>query len=195
MIWLLHLLQKCFSCLRSVSDLISYESWIDVMYVFVFLDFASRVSHRNTWMASGNPFFDEMRSKPEVIDPPQSEDMLDVGEHVNDPAAISLKPNLTVSSSVRELLECPVCLNAMYPPIHQVCVKLPCTLLYHILKWTQIILLKCILPIWWNALYINYYVNIKVGVNFFYPSIHLTKRNLLGCLVVNVFKFLFFIFL
>ncbi|KAK7845974.1 e3 ubiquitin-protein ligase sinat5 [Quercus suber] len=83
------------------------------------VDFASRVSHRNTWMASGNPFFDEMRSKPEVIDPPQSEDMLDVGEHVNDPAAISLKPNLTVSSSVRELLECPVCLNAMYPPIHQ----------------------------------------------------------------------------
>lgn len=59
--------------------------------------------------------------KPEVIDPPQNEDMMDVGESVNDPAQTALKPNVTVSSSVRELLECPVCLNAMYPPIHQVC--------------------------------------------------------------------------
>ncbi|XP_015570745.1 E3 ubiquitin-protein ligase DIS1 isoform X2 [Ricinus communis] len=70
-------------------------------------------------MASGNPFFDDLRSKPEVIDPPPSEDMMDVGESVNDPAQTAMKPNVTVSSSVRELLECPVCLNAMYPPIHQ----------------------------------------------------------------------------
>nr|GMD62660.1 E3 ubiquitin-protein ligase SINAT5-like isoform X2 [Ipomoea batatas] len=33
----------------------------------------------------------------------------------------TLKPNVAVSSNVRELLECPVCLNAMYPPIHQCC--------------------------------------------------------------------------
>ncbi len=79
---------------------------------------ASRVSHRSTRMAS---VFDDIRSKPEVIDPPQSEDMMDVGENVNDPAPNALKPNTTVSSSVRELLECPVFLNAMYPPIHQVC--------------------------------------------------------------------------
>lgn len=71
-------------------------------------------------MASANSFFDEIRNKPEVIDPPQSEDMLDIGESVNDPKQNAVKPNLTVSSSVRELLECPVCLNAMYPPIHQV---------------------------------------------------------------------------
>ena len=71
-------------------------------------------------MASGNTYFDDMRSKSEVIDPPQSEDMMEVSEHVNDPAQTTLKPNVTVSSSVRELLECPVCLNAMYPPIHQV---------------------------------------------------------------------------
>ncbi|XP_057976592.1 E3 ubiquitin-protein ligase DIS1 [Malania oleifera] len=70
-------------------------------------------------MASANAYFDDMRSKPEVIDPPQSENMLDVSEHVNDPAQNALKSNVTVSSSVRELLECPVCLNAMYPPIHQ----------------------------------------------------------------------------
>ncbi|MBA0566527.1 hypothetical protein Golob_011337 [Gossypium lobatum] len=38
---------------------------------------------------------------------------------VNDPTQAAIKPNVTVSSSVRELLECPVCLNAMYPPIHQ----------------------------------------------------------------------------
>lgn len=75
-------------------------------------------------MASGNPFFDDMRSKPEVIDPPQNEDMTDISESVNDPTQAALKPNVTVSSSVRELLECPVCLNAMYPPIHQVCVFL-----------------------------------------------------------------------
>ena len=126
---ILHLLQIVYSCLPPVPDLISYKSWIDVMFVLVFLDFASRVSHHNTRMASGNPYFDDIRSKPEVIDPPQSEDMLDVGEHVNDPAANAIKPNLIVSSSVRELLECPVCLNAMYPPIHQVCSKCQCTLL------------------------------------------------------------------
>lgn len=71
-------------------------------------------------MASGNPFFDDMRTKSEVIDPPQSEDMLVIDESVNDAGQNALKPNATVSSSVRELLECPVCLNAMYPPIHQV---------------------------------------------------------------------------
>lgn len=72
-------------------------------------------------MASGNTYFDDMRSKPEVVDPPQNEDMMEVNEHVNDPSHHALKPNVTVASSVRELLECPVCLNAMYPPIHQVC--------------------------------------------------------------------------
>lgn len=71
-------------------------------------------------MASGNSYFDDLRNKPEVIDPPQNEDMLDIGENVNENAQSALKPNATVTSSVRELLECPVCLNAMYPPIHQV---------------------------------------------------------------------------
>ncbi|KAM7264495.1 hypothetical protein ACFE04_002178 [Oxalis oulophora] len=68
-------------------------------------------------MASVSPFFDDLRTKPEVIDPPQNEDMLDVGETLNDQT--NIKSNLIASSSVRELLECPVCLNAMYPPIHQ----------------------------------------------------------------------------
>lgn len=70
-------------------------------------------------MASSNLFFDDIRSKVDV-DPPQNEESTDVGELVNDPGQTTLKPNGTVSSSVRELLECPVCLNAMYPPIHQV---------------------------------------------------------------------------
>lgn len=61
-------------------------------------------------MASGNPFFD----------PPQAEEPTEICEIVNDPTPTALKPNGTVSNSVRELLECPVCLNAMYPPIHQV---------------------------------------------------------------------------
>ncbi|KAE8717846.1 putative E3 ubiquitin-protein ligase SINAT1 [Hibiscus syriacus] len=69
-------------------------------------------------MASGNPFFDDLQSKPEIIDLSKNEDILD-SESVNDPTQPATKPNLVVSSSVRELLECPVCLNAMYPPIHQ----------------------------------------------------------------------------
>lgn len=71
-------------------------------------------------MASGNSFFDDFRTKSEVMDTAKSDDMSDVMEYVNDPAHIARKPSLAVSSSVRELLECPVCLNAMYPPIHQV---------------------------------------------------------------------------
>lgn len=74
-------------------------------------------SHKK--MASGNPFFDDIRIKPEVA-PPQIEDILDINEHAEDPSQNAVKPNVAVSSSVRELLECPVCLNAMYPPIHQV---------------------------------------------------------------------------
>nr|GMD29702.1 E3 ubiquitin-protein ligase SINAT5-like [Ipomoea batatas]GMD31781.1 E3 ubiquitin-protein ligase SINAT5-like [Ipomoea batatas] len=71
-------------------------------------------------MATGSLYFDDLRSNSEVIDsPPQTKDMMDVGEHVNETTPNSLKPNPAVSSSVRELLECPVCLNAMYPPIHQ----------------------------------------------------------------------------
>lgn len=70
-------------------------------------------------MALNNPLFDDIRSKSDV-DPPLNEESIDVSELVNDPAQTALKPNGNVSSSVRELLECPVCLNAMYPPIHQV---------------------------------------------------------------------------
>lgn len=57
----------------------------------------------------------------EVIDPPKS-DILDVAELVGDHIQLTLKPNVVASSRVRELLECPVCLSAMYPPIHQVCI-------------------------------------------------------------------------
>lgn len=71
-------------------------------------------------MASGNSYFDDFRTKSEVMDTAKSDDMSEVIEYVNDPAHIARKPTLAVSSSVRELLECPVCLNAMYPPIHQV---------------------------------------------------------------------------
>lgn len=71
-------------------------------------------------MAPGSPYLDDMSIKSEVIDPPQKEDLMDITETVEDSAQNELKPNVVVSSSVRELLECPVCLNAMYPPIHQV---------------------------------------------------------------------------
>ncbi|XLS69110.1 hypothetical protein HN51_020133 [Arachis hypogaea] len=48
-------------------------------------------------MASGNPFFDDIRTKTEV-DPPQNEEATDVSELVNDPALTALKPNGTVSN-------------------------------------------------------------------------------------------------
>jgi E3 ubiquitin-protein ligase SIAH1 len=58
-------------------------------------------------------------SCPEVIDPPKTE-VLDVTELVGNHIPHSPKSNVVVSKSVQELLECPVCLSAMYPPIHQV---------------------------------------------------------------------------
>ncbi|GAU39296.1 hypothetical protein TSUD_119010 [Trifolium subterraneum] len=63
-------------------------------------------------MACSNPFFDDMRSR-SGVDPPQTEDLTEISELVNDPLQTVVKPNGTVSSSVRELLECPVCLNAI----------------------------------------------------------------------------------
>lgn len=69
-------------------------------------------------MALSNPIFDDIRSNIDV-DPPQKEESTDVGELVNDPAQTE-----TIFSSVRELLECPVCLNHMYPPIYQVVYQL-----------------------------------------------------------------------
>lgn len=36
----------------------------------------------------------------------------------NNPTSI-VKPSVVAASSVHELLECPVCTNSMYPPIHQ----------------------------------------------------------------------------
>lgn len=50
----------------------------------------------------------------EVIDPPSSEDMIDIVGHVMDPPQTTVKLSLTVLSSAHELLECLVCLTAMY---------------------------------------------------------------------------------
>lgn len=71
-------------------------------------------------MASVNAFFNDLRMSPEVIDPPKNESSVEGHDHGIDPIFPSPKSNVIVSSGVRELLECPVCLNAMYPPIHQV---------------------------------------------------------------------------
>lgn len=98
-------------------------------------------------MATASPYFDDLRGKPEVIDPPSSDDMVDVVEHVMDPSQSATKPNLTVSSSVNELLECPVCLIAMYPPIHQVRLFLMLAYLslycFLVLVWTSSVFRKC----------------------------------------------------
>ncbi|KAL6010042.1 hypothetical protein ACLOJK_000473 [Asimina triloba] len=70
-------------------------------------------------MASGNTYFDDTRCKLEVVDSPQSVEMVEISEQVDDTSQQAAKSK-AIASSVRELLECPVCLNAMYPPIHQV---------------------------------------------------------------------------
>ncbi|XP_020571171.1 E3 ubiquitin-protein ligase SINAT5-like [Phalaenopsis equestris] len=70
-------------------------------------------------MASGSSYFDSMVEDVEIIDPPKGESTMDLGEIGNDPTQYQPKSNVSVVSNVRELLECPVCLNAMYPPIHQ----------------------------------------------------------------------------
>ncbi|KAK1277376.1 E3 ubiquitin-protein ligase SINAT3 [Acorus gramineus] len=69
-------------------------------------------------MASVNSYFDEMRKNPEVTDLPNSDDPMEA-ENLDDPVHHLPKSSIAVASSVRELLDCPVCLNAMYPPIHQ----------------------------------------------------------------------------
>ena len=72
-------------------------------------------------MSSSSTFFNDLGINPESSDSQDNEDMMDINEHVNDYAHQLPKPSASVASSVYELLECPVCLNAMYPPIHQVC--------------------------------------------------------------------------
>ena len=71
-------------------------------------------------MATGNAYFDDIRCNPEVVDPPRNEDLMDVDEYGDDYAQTTLKPKMTVSSILHELLQCPACSKAMYPPIHQV---------------------------------------------------------------------------
>jgi hypothetical protein len=75
-------------------------------------------------MALSNPLFDEDIQSNNDDDPPKNEESTDGGELVNDPAQTALSPTETILSSVRKLLECPVCLNRMYPPIHQVAYQL-----------------------------------------------------------------------
>lgn len=70
-------------------------------------------------MASSNTFLDDVRVSPEIIDPHKDEDNAEVIETMSDHIQHSPKSNVAAASNVRELLECPVCLNAMYPPIHQ----------------------------------------------------------------------------
>lgn len=72
------------------------------------------------------------------IDGNEDEEMQLAVSHSNQhahPHQYSSKPHGVVAAglaptSVHELLECPVCTNSMYPPIHQVCsAYLPCYLL------------------------------------------------------------------
>lgn len=55
------------------------------------------------------------------------------GRQLSRTSSISLiKGSITSTSAVHELLECPVCTNSMYPPIHQVSFfGLLCTIILH----------------------------------------------------------------
>lgn len=60
------------------------------------------------------------------------------GSDVDDLAA---KIDGTVLGSVSDLLECPVCLNGMYPPIHQVRPHCFFSLIYVLCKYAYIFFL------------------------------------------------------
>lgn len=68
----------------------------------------------------GKPLLVEIRSDPENLRPAEVNEPSEICKEQNDSAKSIFKLNTTASSSVCELLECPVCLNSMYPPIHQV---------------------------------------------------------------------------
>lgn len=87
-------------------------------------------------MASSNIFFNDMHVNPEVIDITKNEDMAGTNDYVNDSIQCSPKSQLSIANSVRELLGCPVCLNAMYPPIYQVC-------LVHVISFSILFLVFC----------------------------------------------------
>lgn len=106
--------------LLSTSTCLFYHQLLSYITIFDGILGICRDNNFITAITTVSPYFDDLRCQPAVINPPQNEDCTDIGEHMNEPAQHTAKPNVTVSSSVRELLECPVCLNAMYPPIHQV---------------------------------------------------------------------------
>ncbi|KAL9678092.1 hypothetical protein QQ045_015931 [Rhodiola kirilowii] len=87
---------------------------IDLLLVGIYLALGLISFRRMIRVPSDNSYPDDLRSKPEVIDPPQIDELLEVCKDMNDSAQSTFKP--IVSTSVRELLECPVCLNSMYPP-------------------------------------------------------------------------------
>jgi hypothetical protein len=53
--------------------------------------------------------------------PSSTESETESGVTAKSTVTVTRKAAGTPASSVHELLECPVCTNSMYPPIHQVC--------------------------------------------------------------------------
>lgn len=54
---------------------------------------------------------------------PSSKSPLNINNNINNNSNSNNSDGISIHSttSVHELLECPVCTNSMYPPIHQVC--------------------------------------------------------------------------
>lgn len=71
-------------------------------------------------MSSGKPLLVDVRSNSETLRLTETDEPFEVCKELNDSAQSVFKLNTTASTSFRELLECPVCLNSMFPPIHQV---------------------------------------------------------------------------
>lgn len=81
----------------------------------------TRFSRLGTYreMASGKIHCADIHDLSEVLDPsPLNSLDPEMGE-VKNTNRVTVKSNITAASSVHELLECPVCTNSMYPPIHQ----------------------------------------------------------------------------
>ena len=71
-------------------------------------------------MTFSNMFFDDMHINPEDMGLPKKEDMLGPSELLADSIQCAPQSQTSITNSVHELLGCPVCLNAMYPPNYQV---------------------------------------------------------------------------
>lgn len=62
----------------------------------------------------------------------------------NNHSIVGLVQGIGPATSVHELLECPVCTNSMYPPIHQVCFSFWVSFFLCFLVYMYVIVILCV---------------------------------------------------